>query len=140
MSRLLRSPHVTGDCFSGSDKIGMCKIVLCRVIRSNMRHETQKKPEYFLQMRKTPPRVANRSDQFTHMSVHRKHCVLQHVTQCFSSCLLCSCVPISSTVQVEALGVVSMDTKQLAGIQNRTWRVAYLQALGARKSQDDRVS
>lgn len=80
------------------------------------------------------PRAANRSDQFPHISVCRKHCALQRVTSCFSSSLLCTCVPISSTVQVEALGVVSMDTKQLAAIQNRTWRVAYLQALGARKS------
>lgn len=53
---------------------------------------------------------------------------------CVSSSLLCSCVPVSYAVQVEALGVVSMDTKQLAGIQNRTWRVAYLEALGVRKS------
>lgn len=30
-----------------------------------------------------------------------------------------------------------METKQLAAIQNRTWRVAYLQAL--KKSQDDSV-
>lgn len=41
-----------------------------------------------------------------------RNAILQHVTQPFSSFLLCSCVPISSTVQVGALGVVSMDTKQ----------------------------
>lgn len=83
--------------------------------------------------------AADRSDQFTGMRDNTNSAVVQHAAQCFSSSLLCSCVPISSTVQVGALGVVSMDTKQLARIQNRTWRVAYLQALGARKSYDDSV-
>lgn len=66
------------------------------------------------------------------------HVLLETVIGCmrFSS----STVQISSTVQVEALGVVSMDTKQLAQIQNRTRSVAYLQALGANKSLDDSVS
>ncbi|CAB1420833.1 unnamed protein product [Pleuronectes platessa] len=48
--------------------------------------------------------------------------------------------PTSSPARVEALRVVPMDTKQLAGIQNRTWRVACSQALGAGKSEDDRGS
>lgn len=43
----------------------------------------------------------------------------------------CSALLISFIVQVETLGVVAMETKQLAGIQIWTWRVAYLQAFGS---------
>lgn len=144
MSRLLRAPHFAGDCFSGSDvKTGnMLNVppqghsvefdegLPLRSVRIQP-HITNRRNWNISSNWDSPSWAADRSDRFTHPCVSR-NTVLQHVT--FSSSLLCGCVPISSTVQVEALGVVSMDTKQLAGIQNRTWRVAYLQALGARKS------
>lgn len=90
-------------------------------------HETQNNLKYFLQMRKI-----GLISSPTSLLPETQCC--QHVTLCLSSSVLCSFVPIPSTVQVGALGIVSMDTKQLAWNQNRTLRVAYSEALGARKS------
>ena len=100
-------------------------------------HETQKRLKIFHQLRKIPA-CEHPTGRIGFACLQKRRLVAAFYF--FHHLLLCGCVPISSTVQVEALGVVSMDTKQLAGIQNRTWRVAYLQALEAGKSEDDRVS
>ena len=131
MSRLLRAQHEAGGCFSGSDVRNWKYVKYSSTGGLNEKcqdsHETQKMLKYdFLQLKMVWP--------VRSLLCHLKRSVVQHVTLYLSSPLLCSFVQISSTVQVGALGVVSMDTKQLAWIQNRTWRVAYLEALGARKS------
>lgn len=139
MSRFLRSLHAASDFLSGRWKYNLNICLLGHLIHLLSRWDTRQSWDSAPQRSRkisapAHPSWSGRQVWAFFSRVCREKQMCCAACWCVSSSLLCSCVPVSSAVQVGALGVVSMDTKQLAGIQNRTWRVAYLEALGVRKS------